>query len=69
MSERRQQMYVTSVSSDTVVLSPHPVDPPSKAGLGIQQVTIRTTESTGDGTFYGVTGSCGNFIVIIRKVD
>lgn len=69
MSERRQQFYVTSVSTDTVILSPHPADPPSKAGLGIQQMTVRTTESTALADFWGATGTCANFIVIVRKSD
>jgi hypothetical protein len=67
MSQRTQLTYVTSVSGSTVVPSPHPADPPSKAGLGIQQVTIKTTESTADPTFYGATGTCANIFVIFQK--
>lgn len=69
MSDRVQQMYVTSVSTDTVVLSPVPEEAPGKAGLGIQQVTVRTTESTGDATFYGATGTCSRILVILRKLQ
>ena len=69
MSERRQQMYVTSVSTSTVILSPTPTDPPNKAGLGIQQVTVSTTESTAEAGFWGTTGSCSVFECYFRKVQ
>lgn len=67
MSQRTQLFYVTSVSSDTVTLSPHPSEPPSKAGLGIQQITIKTTESTADATFWGATGTCANIYALFQK--
>ena len=69
MSERIQQFYVTSVSSATVVLSPATHDAPSKAGLGIQQITLTTTESTADATFWGATGTCANFLVKVTKLQ
>ena len=67
MSQRSQLFYVTSVSTDTVVLSPHQAEPPSKAGLGIQQITVRTTESTADATFWGATGTCSMVLAIFQK--
>jgi len=68
MSERSQRMYVESVSSSTVRLEPHPNDPES-AGVGIHGITVTTTEATAEGGFWGVTGSCGVFQVIIRKLE
>lgn len=68
--EYSRRFYVTSVSSSTVVLSPltnsdnHP-----GAGRGLAQVTVSTTESTAEAAFWGTTGTCGNYEVIIRKVS
>ena len=68
-AERQRRMYVTSVSSNTVVLSPEAfgLDAPG-AGLGITQVTVKTRESTAEATLWGATGSCGRYDVIIRRV-
>lgn len=69
MSERRQRMFVESVSSTTVELSPLTAeDPISKGGVGIASVTLTTFESTAEAGFWGATGSCGRFEVIVRKV-
>jgi hypothetical protein len=67
MSQRTGQFYVTSVSSATVVLSP--LTTPSQAGLGIQQITLTTTEATADPTFWGATGTCATHFVSIQKLQ
>ena len=69
MSEIARRFYATSVSSATVVLSPEPgVTGSAPAGEHIQQITVVTLESTAAAAFWGVTGSCGRYQVIIRKV-
>jgi hypothetical protein len=65
MSQRAQLFYVTSVSSTTVVLSP--LNTSSQAGLGIQQITLTTTESTADAAFWGATGTCAMVYAIFQK--
>ena len=70
MSERRQRMFVESVSSATVELSPETtIDPISKGGVGIASVSLTTFESTAEAGFWGTTGSCGRYDVIIRKLS
>ena len=69
MSEKRQRMYVESVSSATVELNTELNDPPSRGGVGIQNVTVTTFESTAEAGFWGTTGSCSLFEVIFRKVQ
>lgn len=67
--EKTGRFYATSVSSTTVVLSPEPNVPQRAAsGTGIAQITLTTTESTADGAFYGTTGTCGRFEVILRRL-
>ena len=65
MSQRAQLFYVTSVSSTTVVLSPFNTS--SQAGIGIQQITLTTTESTADAAFWGATGTCAMVLAIFQK--
>ena len=69
MSERKQRMYAESVSSATVTLEAVLNDPPGQGGIGIIQVVVTTFESTAQAGFWGTTGSCGVYDVIIRKVD
>lgn len=67
--EVRRRFYVTSVSSATVVLSPEPgAIASAPAGTNIQQLTVTTLESTAAASFWGATGQCGRFEVIVRKV-
>lgn len=69
MSERRQLMFVESVSSATVELSPlTAIDPISKGGVGVASVTVTTFEATAEAGFWGTTGSCERYEVIFRKV-
>lgn len=68
--EIRRRFYVTSVSSTSVVLSPEPSATPSvQAGTNVQQVTVTTSESTANAAFWGATGQCGRYEVIVRKVS
>jgi hypothetical protein len=68
--EQEFKAYVTSVSSSTVVLSPDNTKGVGRApqGIGIAQITVTTTESTADQTFWGATGQCGRYEVIFRRV-
>ena len=67
---RIRKMYVTSISSNTVVLSPEPVGPNAPgAGLGIAQMSVVTTESTPEATFWRTAASCGRFLVTIEAVS
>lgn len=69
MSERRQLMSVESVSSATVELTPETtIDPISKGGVGIASITLTTVEATAEAGFWGATGSCARFEVIVRKL-
>lgn len=69
MSQRWRRMYVESVTSNSVVLEAvlNGESLPG-AGLGIAMVTVVTTESTPEQSFWGVTGNCGQYDVIIRRV-
>lgn len=67
MSEKRQTVYTESVSSATVTLNALPADVASKAGVGIRKVVITTFESTAEAGFWGVTASCGEYEIIVRK--
>lgn len=68
MAERQQRMFVESISSRTVELSPATAqDPISKGGVGISSVTLTTFEATAEAGFWGTTGSCAIFDVIIRR--
>lgn len=70
MAERRAIMYVASVSSATVTLSPdHPYRFANETGLGIRKVVVTTNESTAESGFYGTTGSCAVFEVILRRLQ
>lgn len=69
MSERIQRMFVESVSSPTVELSPDSNARENQAGIGIASVTVTTVEATAQPAFWGTTGSCAVFDVIIRKVQ
>lgn len=70
MSEYRRRMYLTSVSSSTIVLSPANGSSSSPGGgLGLAQATLVTEESTANAQFWGTTGTCGIYDVIIRKLD
>lgn len=70
MAEKRQRMFVESVSSATVALSPQTnIDPISRAGVGIAKVVVTTFETTAEAGFWGTTGSCGQYEIIVRKID
>lgn len=71
MSERSFICYVESVSSSTVTLEPDPTrGETNKAagGVGIKQIVVSTLESTAEAGFWGATGQCGRYDVIIRRV-
>ena len=68
--EYQRRMYVTSVSTNTVVLSPETNSHLMPGGgLGITQVTLTTNESTALAAMFGTTGSCAVMEVIVRKVQ
>ena len=69
MSEFQRLMYAESVSSSTVVLERHPNDVGTVGGTGIRSVTVITEEATAIAGFWGTTGSCGLYEVIIRKMQ
>lgn len=68
MAEIKCRMYAESVSSATVTLEPEPFAT-QLPGLGIATLVVTTRESTANAAFWGVTGSCGRYEVIFRKVS
>ena len=69
MSEMRRLMYAESVSSGTVTLERHPNDVGTAGGTGIRSLILITEEATAIAGFWGTTGSCALFEVIIRKMQ
>ena len=72
MSERSRRMYVNDIAGSIVTLSPEPTSGGMNhpgSGLGIEKVTVTTTESTPDATFWRTAASCGRFEVTIKAVS
>jgi hypothetical protein len=75
MSEWVQQFFASSVSTNTVVLSPdargttclRTISLPPQ--LSAQQITVVTTSATAPNEFWSATGTCQKYRVHIQRVN